>query len=60
MIGTALQTRVRHLLVWSLLARHAPDADILARACRHGEWIATRRGATPPYTASESGSPAPL
>jgi hypothetical protein len=22
---------------------------LLARACRHGEWITTQRGATPPY-----------
>ena len=32
-----------------LLSGHSSDAELLARACRHGEWIATRRGATPAY-----------
>jgi fructokinase len=32
-----------------LLAGRCPDDDLLARACRHGEWITTQRGATPPY-----------
>ena len=27
-------------------------AESLARACRLGEWVATRRGATPPYDGS--------
>ena len=36
-------------LLFSLVSRPGPDAEILARACRHGEWIATRRGGTPPY-----------
>jgi fructokinase len=26
-----------------------PDAEILARACRLGEWVASQRGATPAY-----------
>ena len=46
-------------LLFSLLSRPGPDAEILARACRHGEWIATRRGATPPYPPLEGGAPAP-
>jgi fructokinase len=28
------------------------DRDCLERACRMGEWVASRRGATPPYDAS--------
>lgn len=27
----------------------ASAAEVLARACRHGEWVATQRGATPKY-----------
>lgn len=33
----------------SLLTGDCSDADCLARACRHGEWIASQRGATPAY-----------
>jgi fructokinase len=32
-----------------LLSGRSSDGELLARACRHGEWIATRRGATPAY-----------
>ena len=35
-----------------LLADQSTDAELLARACRHGEWIATQRGATPTYPKS--------
>lgn len=35
-----------------LLSGRGSDAELLARACRHGEWIATRRGATPAYPPS--------
>jgi fructokinase len=34
------------------LTAGAPPADALARACRVGEWVASRRGATPPYDSS--------
>jgi fructokinase len=37
-------------LVASLLQRKMPDGEILARACRLGEWVASQRGATPAYT----------
>lgn len=40
-----------HLLV-SLLSGRTSDRELLARACRHGEWIASRRGATPAYPPS--------
>lgn len=33
----------------NLLAGPVSDATLLARACRHGEWIASNRGATPSY-----------
>lgn len=36
-----------------LLAGHSSDGELLARACRHGEWIATQRGATPAYPPSQ-------
>ncbi len=36
-------------LVAHVLAGNLSDAACLARACRIGEWIATQRGATPPY-----------
>jgi len=29
-----------------------PDAEVLASACRVGEWVATQRGATPAYDSS--------
>jgi fructokinase len=35
-----------------LLPGQSSDGEILSRACRHGEWIATRRGATPAYPPS--------
>lgn len=35
-----------------LLSGESSDGELLARACRHGEWIATRRGATPDYPPS--------
>lgn len=35
-----------------LLSGRSPDGELLARACRHGEWIATRRSATPDYPPS--------
>jgi fructokinase len=35
--------------VTQLLGGQADDAECLARACRHGEWVATQRGATPAY-----------
>lgn len=37
-------------LTTHLLSGHHTDAYCLARACRLGEWVATQRGATPPYT----------
>jgi fructokinase len=36
-------------LVSSLMAGNHPDAASLARACRLGEWVASRPGATPDY-----------
>jgi fructokinase len=39
-------------LVAHLLTGRLPDSAILARACRLGEWVATRRGATPAYDSS--------
>lgn len=41
-----------HLLT-SLLSGRSSDGELLARACRHGEWIATQRGATPAYPPSK-------
>lgn len=35
-----------------LLSGRSSDDELLFRACRHGEWIATRRGATPAYPSS--------
>jgi fructokinase len=35
-----------------LLSGRSSDGELLSRACRHGEWIATRRGATPAYPPS--------
>jgi hypothetical protein len=32
-----------------LLHGKMPDIEILARACRLGEWVASRRGSTPAY-----------
>src|ERR1035441_10241978 len=37
-------------LVAHLLPGEMPDAEILSRACRLGEWVASQRGATPAYT----------
>jgi fructokinase len=37
-------------LVAQLLRGKMPDAEILSRACRLGEWVASQRGATPAYT----------
>jgi fructokinase len=39
-------------LVTHLLHGKMPDGEILARACRLGEWVASQRGATPAYTAT--------
>jgi len=39
-------------LIHHLLDDRLPDRAILARACRLGEWVASRRGATPAYDAS--------
>ncbi len=36
-------------LVHNLLNGRIPDGEILARACRLGEWVASCRGATPAY-----------
>lgn len=36
-------------LLVELLAGTRPVADALASACRHGEWVASRSGATPAY-----------
>ncbi len=36
----------------NLLSGRGSDGELLARACRHGEWITTRRGATPDYPPS--------
>jgi fructokinase len=37
-------------LVAHLLHGKMPDPEILSRACRLGEWVASQRGATPAYT----------
>jgi fructokinase len=39
-------------LVAHLLHGKSPDREMLVRACRLGEWIASQRGATPDYGAS--------
>lgn len=36
-------------LVFHLLDGRTPDGDILAKACRLGEWVASCRGGTPEY-----------
>lgn len=36
-------------LVTSLLEGRSSDGELLARACRLGEWVASRRGATPAH-----------
>lgn len=36
-----------------LISGQSSDDELLARACRHGEWIATQRGATPAYPSSQ-------
>jgi fructokinase len=36
-------------LLSGLLAGGRPPAECLARACRHGEWVASQSGATPSY-----------
>jgi fructokinase len=41
-------------LVANLLHGKMPDAEILFRACRLGEWVASQRGATPAYAARPS------
>ena len=38
--------------VFHFLGGSLDDVEILARACRLGEWVAARHGATPPYDAS--------
>jgi fructokinase len=42
-------------LLASLLARNDPPEVALARACRTGEFVATRDGATPEYTCDAQG-----
>ena len=39
-------------LVSALLVERMSGGEVLARACRLGEWVASRRGATPPYDSS--------
>jgi len=39
-------------LINHLLTGRISDWEILARACRLGEWVAARRGATPAYDPS--------
>jgi len=39
-------------LVAHLLPKKMHVAEVLARACRLGEWVATQPGATPPYNAN--------
>jgi fructokinase len=39
-------------LVASLIAGRSQDGELLARACRLGEWVANQRGATPAYGSS--------
>jgi fructokinase len=39
-------------LVADLVRGRSADGELLARACRLGEWVATRRGATPAYDSS--------
>ncbi len=36
-------------LLAGLLRGDKSDTDLLAAACRHGEWVASHPGATPPY-----------
>lgn len=43
--GDAFLARLLSLL----LAKSGTPAEALASACRHGEWVATQRGATPAY-----------
>ena len=40
------------LLNGLLAPKPLPDAELLAAACRVGEWVATQRGATPAYDSS--------
>lgn len=47
-------------LLSALLARDAPTQVALARACRMGEFVAARDGATPPYTCDRQGRPRDL
>jgi len=44
-------------LLAGLLARHQPPRVALAHACRMGEFVAARAGATPPYTVDARGRP---
>ena len=37
-------------LVASFIDGRSSDGELLARACRLGEWVATQRGATPAYS----------
>ncbi len=46
-------------LVASLLQGRSSDGELLARACRLGEWVATQRGATPAYDPSPSSTTEP-
>lgn len=41
-------------LVAGLLQGHDSEAQLLARACRLGEWVASHRGATPPHNPTTS------
>ncbi|MCX6953340.1 MAG: PfkB family carbohydrate kinase [Verrucomicrobia bacterium] len=42
-------------LLAALLVRHVTPAGALASACRHGEFVAARDGATPPYVCDHHG-----
>lgn len=44
-------------LVASLIEGRSSDGELLARACRLGEWVASRRGATPAYDPSSPHQP---
>lgn len=44
-------------LVSELLHEGSSDGDILSRACRLGEWVASHRGATPDYDSTAAFQP---
>lgn len=47
-------------LLSAVVGHRAPPPVALARACRLGEFVAERDGATPPYRCDSSGKPRPI